>query len=83
MATTRQENDDLSAQLQQQQLKFQQLQEKYVLLSEDKKRQDVSMKRWVGRALKAEEMVLRLEKANESLQEQCRSQKIIIAKLDE
>ena len=83
LATTRQEKDDLSAQLQQQQLKFQQLQEKYVFLLEDKKRQDVNMKRWVGRASKAEEMVLKLEEANESLQEQCRSQEIIIAKLDE
>ena len=77
LAITRQEKDDLSAQLQQQQLKFQQLQEKYVLLSEAKKRQDVSMKRWVGRASKAEEMELKLEEVNESLQE------IIIAKLDE
>ena len=38
----------------QQQLKFQQLQEKYVLLSKDKKRQDVNMKRWVGRATRNE-----------------------------
>lgn len=61
LVTTKQENDDLSTQLQHQQLKFQELQEKYVLLSEHKKRQDVRMKRWVGRASKAEEMVLKLE----------------------
>ena len=83
LAITKQENDALSAQLQHQQLKFQQLQEKYVLLSKDKKRQDVSMKRWVGRASKIEEMVLKLEETNESLQEQCRSQDIIIVNLDE
>jgi hypothetical protein len=31
-------------------------------LSEDKRKQDVNMKRWVRRASKAEEMVLKLEK---------------------
>ena len=45
MAIIKQEKDDLSAQLQHQQLEFQQLQEKYVLLSEDKRKQDVKIKR--------------------------------------
>ena len=67
LAITKHENDDLSAQLQHQQLKFQQLQEKYVLFSEEKKRQGVSIKRWVGRASKAKEMVLKLEETNETL----------------
>jgi chromosome segregation ATPase len=79
----KQENDDLSAQLQHQQLDFQQLQEKYVLLSEDKTKQDVNMKRWVRRASKAEEMVLKLEETNKSLQEQHQKQDVIIANLDE
>ena len=73
----------MSAQLQHQQLEFQQLQEKYVLLAEDKRKQDVSMKRWVRRASKAEEMVLKLEETNKSLQEQCQNQDTIIANLDE
>jgi predicted RNase H-like nuclease (RuvC/YqgF family) len=73
----------LSAQLQHQQLEFQQLQEKYVLLAEDKRKQDASMKRWVRRASKAEEMILKLEETNKSLQEQCQNQDTIIANLDE
>jgi len=73
----------LSAQLQHQQLEFQQLQEKYVLLLEDKRKQDVNIKRWVRRASKAEEMVLKLEEKNESLQEQHQNQDVIIANLDE
>ena len=40
LAIIKQEKDDLSAQLQHQQLEFQQLQEKYVLLSEDKRKED-------------------------------------------
>jgi chromosome segregation ATPase len=83
LAIIKQEKDDLSAQLQHQQLEFQQLQEKYVLLSEDKRKQDVNMKRWVRRASKAEEMVLKLEETNKSLQEQCQNQDIVIANLDE
>ena len=73
----------MSAQLQHQQLEFQQLQEKYVLLAYNKRKQDVSMKRWVRRASKAEEMVLKLEEKNESLQEQHQNQDVIIANLDE
>jgi dephospho-CoA kinase len=41
------------------------------------------MKRWVRRASKAEEMVLKLEEKNESLQEQYQNQDVIIANLDE
>jgi len=41
------------------------------------------MKRWVRRALKAQEMVLKLEEKNESLQEQHQNQDVIIANLDE
>jgi len=52
-------------------------------LSEDKRKQDVNMKRWVRRALKAQEMVLKLEEKNESLQEQHQNQDVIIANLDE
>jgi len=52
-------------------------------LSEDKRKQDVNMKRWVRRASKAEEMVLKLEEKNESLQEQYQNQDVIIANLDE
>ena len=83
LAIIKQEKDDLSAQLQHQQLQFQQLQEKYVLLSEDKRKQDVNMKRWVRRASKAEKMVLKLEEKNESLQEQHQNQDLVIANLDE
>jgi hypothetical protein len=36
-------------------------------LSEDKRKQDVKIKRWVRRASKVEEMVLKLEEKNESL----------------
>jgi len=52
-------------------------------LSEDKRKQYVNMKRWVRRASKAEEMVLKLEETNKSLQEQCQNQDTIIANLDE
>ena len=52
-------------------------------MSEDKRKQDVNMKRWVRRASKAEEMVLKLEEKNESLQEQYQNQDVIIANLDE
>ena len=83
LAIIKQEKDDLSAQLQHQQLEFQQLQEKYVLLSKDKRKQDVNMKRWVRRASKAEEMVLKLEEKNEALREQHQNQDVIIANLDE
>jgi chromosome segregation ATPase len=83
LAIIKQEKDDLSAQLQHQQLEFQQLQEKYVLLSEDKRKQDVNIKKWVRRASKAEKMVLKLEEKNESLQEQCQNHDTIIANLDE
>ena len=83
MAIIKLEKDDLSAHLQHQQLEFQKLQEKYVLLLEDKKRQDVKIKRWVRKASKAEKMVLELEKANGSLQEQCHNQDKVIANLDE
>ena len=82
LAIIKQEKDDLSAQLQHQQLEFQQLQEKYVLLSEDKRKQDVNMKRWVRRASKAEKMVLKLEEKNEALQEQCQNHDTLIANLD-
>ena len=83
MAIIKLEKDDLSAHLQYQQLEFQQLQEKYVLLSEDKRKQDVNMKRWVRRASKAEKMVLKLKEKKESLQEQCQNQDTIIPNLDE
>ena len=52
-------------------------------MSEDKRKQDVNMKRWVRRASKVEEMVLKLEEKNESLQEQYQNQDVIIANLDE
>ena len=83
MAIIKLEKDDLSAHLQHQQLEFQQLQEKYVLLLEDKRKQDVNIKKWVRRVSKAEKMVLKLEEKNESLQEQHQNQDLVIANLDE